>query len=148
MRFSVAFLLIWGCGFASCEKRQAGRGRPGWRYQEGRGRGFLFLALKMSQNSIDDVLVFDATARRSDDNSDRTTAAATNLDVDTEHTFKALGPGNGGMALGGCADFCVSDRLDAFPAPGWRNQPTTAAVRRQDTVVTGEIDPRLWYQSR
>ncbi|MCX2975602.1 hypothetical protein EYC87_18635, partial [Halieaceae bacterium IMCC8485] len=75
MRFSVAFLLIWGCGFASCEKRQAGRGRPGWRYQEGRGRGFLFLALKMSQNSIDDVLVFDATARRSDDNSDRTTAA-------------------------------------------------------------------------
>jgi hypothetical protein len=45
------------------------------------GGGVLFLALKMSQNSIDDVLVFDAT------------------------------------------------------------------VRRQDAVVTGEIDPRLWYQS-
>ena len=36
------------------------------------GGGVLFLALKMSQNSIDDVLVFDAR-----DNSDRSTAATT-----------------------------------------------------------------------
>ena len=37
--------------------------------------GVLFLSLKMSQNSIDDVLVLDAG-----DDPDRTTAAATNLD--------------------------------------------------------------------
>jgi len=50
-------LLIWGCGFASCEKRQVGRWRPGWRYQEGPGRGFLFLLAKMSQDPVDDVLI-------------------------------------------------------------------------------------------
>jgi hypothetical protein len=49
--------------------------------------GVLFLALKMSQNSIDDVLVFDATVRRIDDNPNRAAAAAANLDLDTEHTF-------------------------------------------------------------
>ncbi|WP_279252455.1 hypothetical protein [Candidatus Seongchinamella marina] len=38
----------------------------------------------MSQNSIDDVLVFDATVRRSDDNFDRTNAAATNSNIDAD----------------------------------------------------------------
>jgi hypothetical protein len=41
----------------------------------------------MSQNSIDDVLVLNAAVRRFDDDPDRTAAAATDLDVDTEHTF-------------------------------------------------------------
>jgi hypothetical protein len=36
----------------------------------------------MSENSIDDVLVLNAG-----DDPYRTTAAATDLDVDTEHTF-------------------------------------------------------------
>ena len=30
MFFSVASLLMWGWEFASCEKRQLGRWRPGW----------------------------------------------------------------------------------------------------------------------
>ena len=48
------------------------------------GGGVLFLALKMSQNSIDDVLVFDATARRSDDDFDGPTAAITNCNIDAD----------------------------------------------------------------
>ena len=63
------------------------RWRHGWRYEEGSGRGFLFLLAKMGQDPVDDVLVFDATVRRIDDNSHRTVAAAANLDLDTEHTF-------------------------------------------------------------
>jgi hypothetical protein len=84
MRFSVASLLIWGCGFASCEKRQTGRWRPGWRYQEGPGRGFLFLLSTMCQDSVDDVLVFDATVRRSDDDFSGPTAAITNFNIDAD----------------------------------------------------------------
>ena len=43
-----------------------------------------------------------------------------------------------GMALGGCADFCVGGGLDASPSP--------AMVRREDAMVAGEIDPRFRYQ--
>jgi len=53
MGFSVASLLI---KLRPGEKRQRGRWRPGWRYQEGPGRGFLFLLAKMSQDPVDDVL--------------------------------------------------------------------------------------------
>ena len=60
------------------------------------GGGVLFLALKMSQNSIDDVLVFDAR-----DNSDRSTAATTNLYIDTEYALEPLGPGHRGMPFSG-----------------------------------------------
>jgi len=40
---------------------------------------FCFLLIKMSHNSIDDVLVFDAR-----DNSDRSTAATTNCNIDAD----------------------------------------------------------------
>lgn len=40
-----------------------------------------------------------------------------------------LGPGHGGMTLGRCADFCVGDGLDAFPAPGWCDLTTPAVIR-------------------
>jgi Protein of unknown function (DUF3604) len=49
------------------------------------GRGVLFLSLKMSQNSIDDVLVFDAR-----DNSDRSTAATTNCETSPEGLWGRL----------------------------------------------------------
>ena len=52
------------------------------------------------------------------------------------------------MALGGCADVCVGDRLGAFPASGGCNQPSPAVVRRQDTVVASEVDAGFGYQSR
>jgi hypothetical protein len=44
--------------------------RPGWGHQEGPGRGFLFLLAKMSQDPVDDVLLLNATVRRSDDDFD------------------------------------------------------------------------------
>ena len=43
---------------------------------------FLFVLAQVSQHSIDDVLVLNAG-----DDPYRTTAAATDLDVDTEHAF-------------------------------------------------------------
>ena len=95
----------------------------------------------MSQNSIDDVMIFDTG-----DDSDRSAAAAADFDVYVEYSLESLSPGHGGVALGGRADFCVGDRLDAFPAPGWCDQPTTAVVRRQDAVVTSEVDTGSGYQ--
>ena len=107
------------------------------------GGGVLFLSLKVSQNSIDDVLVLDTS-----DDSDRSAAAAADFDVYIEYSLEPLSPGHGGMALGGCADFCVGDELDAFPAPGWRDEPAPAVVRREYAVVAGEVDPRLRHQCR
>lgn len=49
------------------------------------------------------------------------------------------------MALSGVADFCVDDGLDAFPTPGWCDQPTTAVVRGENAVVTSEIDAGFGY---
>jgi hypothetical protein len=60
------------------------------------GGGVLFLALKMSQNSIDDVLVFDAR-----DNSDRSTAATTNCNIDIEYSLESLGPGHRDVPFSG-----------------------------------------------
>ena len=105
------------------------------------GGGVLFLSLKVSQNSIDDVLVLDTS-----DDSDRSAAAAADFDVYIEYSLEPLSPGHGGMTLGGCADFCVGDELDAFPAPGWRDEPAPAMVRREYAVVAGEVDPRLRHQ--
>ena len=51
-----------------------------------------------------------------------------------------------GVALRGCADFCVGDRLDALPASRGRDEPTPAVVWSENAMVAGEVDPRLWYQ--
>ena len=80
MVFSGASLLMWGLEFASCEKRQRGRWRPGWGHQEGPGRGFLFLLAKMSQDSVDDVLIFNAS-----DDFQRPATPATGLYVNIEN---------------------------------------------------------------
>jgi hypothetical protein len=58
------------------------------------GGGVLFLSLKVSQNSIDDVLVLDTS-----DDSDRSTTAAADFDVYVEYSLESLSPGHGGMAL-------------------------------------------------
>jgi len=49
----------------------------------------------VSEDSIYDVLVLNTC-----DDSDRASAAAANLDVDAEHTFQTLSPGQGGVTLG------------------------------------------------
>ena len=107
MGFSVASLLIWVWEFASCEKRQRGRWRPGWGHQEGPGRGFLFLLAKMSQDSVEslprftgyDVLILNATVRRSDDDFQRPATATADLNIDGKNAFQALGPGHRRVTL-------------------------------------------------
>ncbi len=74
MGFSVASLLM---KLRPGEKRQRGRWRPGWRYQKGPGRGFLFRLAKMGQDPVDDVLVLNTS-----DDSDRSAAAAADFNVD------------------------------------------------------------------
>jgi hypothetical protein len=85
MVFSVASLLIQ---LRPGEKRQRGRWRPGWGHQEGPGRGFLFLLAKMSQDSVDDVLIFNATVRRSDDDFQRPATATADLNIDGKNAFQ------------------------------------------------------------
>ena len=80
MVFSVASLLMWGLEFASCEKRQRGRWRPGWGHQEGPGRGVLFLLAKMGQEPVDDVLILNAS-----DDFQRPATPATGLYVNIEN---------------------------------------------------------------
>tara|TARA_B110000444_G_scaffold242116_1_gene259136 strand:- start:557 stop:805 length:249 start_codon:yes stop_codon:yes gene_type:complete len=80
MVFSVASLLMWGWEFASCEKRQLGRWRPGWGHQEGPGRGVLFLLAKMGQEPVDDVLILNAS-----DDFQRPATPATGLYVNIEN---------------------------------------------------------------
>ena len=98
MVFSVASLLI-EAAIASGEKRQRGRWRPGWGHQEGPGRGFLFLLAKMSQDSVDDVLILNATVRRSDDDFQRPATATADLNIDGKNAFQALGPGHRRVTL-------------------------------------------------
>ena len=89
MVFSVASLLMWVWEFASCEKRQRGRWRPGTRCQNGPGRDILFLLAKMAQDPGDDVLLLDAS-----DDFDRPPAAAADSNVDIEYSLESLGPGH------------------------------------------------------
>ena len=56
--------------------------------------GVLFLALKMSQNSIDDVLVFNTS-----DDSDRSTTATANVNIDIEYSLESLDSGHSQMTL-------------------------------------------------
>ena len=74
MGFSVASLLM---KLRPGEKRQRGRWRPGWRYQKGPSRSFLFRLAKMGQDPVDDVLVLN----RSDD-FDRSAAGSRDVVVD------------------------------------------------------------------
>ena len=46
----------------------------------------------MSQNSIDDVLILNATVRRSDDDFCGPTAATTNFNIDIEYALESLLP--------------------------------------------------------
>ena len=119
------------------------RWRPGWRHQEGSIRDFLLLLAKMGQDPVDDVLVLDAS-----DDFDRSAAAAADFDFYIEYSLESLSPSHSGMALGGGASFCVGDRLDAFPTLRSCDQPTTEVVGCQDAMVAGEVNPRLWHQSR
>ena len=72
------------------------RWRLGWRYQEGPGRGVLFLLAKMSQDPVDDVLILNAS-----DGFDVPAAATTNFNIDTEYALESLGPGHRDVPFSG-----------------------------------------------
>ena len=103
------------------------------------GGGVLLFSLKMSQNSIDDVLVLDAS-----DDSDRSAAAA-DFDFYIEYSLESLSPSHSGMALGGGANFCIGDGLDALPALSWCDQSAPAVVGGENTMVPGEVNSWLRY---
>jgi hypothetical protein len=58
--------------------------------------GVLFLALKMSQDSVDDVLILNAS-----DDFDGPTAATTNFNIDIEYALESLGPGHRDVPFSG-----------------------------------------------
>ena len=145
MRYSLASLLVYCCcaGIFPSEKRQGLRWCSGRWCQVWQGGGVLFLSLKMSQNSIDDVLILDAS-----DYLYRPTAAGAELDVYIEYALESLSPGHRRMSLRCRADLHIGNRLDSFSTPGWRDQPSPAVVRCEYAVVSGEVDPRLRHQCR
>ena len=96
--------------------------------------GVLFFIAQMSQNSFDDVLIFDAS-----DHPYRPTAAGADYDVDIEYALEPLSPGHCCMSLRCRADLSIGNRLDTFSAPGWRDQPTPAVVWRQNAVIATRV---------
>ena len=54
----------------------------------------MFLALKMSQDPVDGVLVLNTS-----DDSDRSAAAAADFNVDIEYSLESLDPGHSRMTL-------------------------------------------------
>ena len=107
------------------------------------GVGVLFLSLKMSQNSIDDVLVFNAG-----DDFYRTAAPTANLYIVTEYALEPLSPGHCCMLFGGRANLRTFNWLHTFTAFCRCNQPAAAMIRSENAMVTREVDPRLRHQGR
>ena len=105
--------------------------------------GVLFLALKMSQDPVDGVLLLNATVRRSDDDFDRPTAATANLNVDIEHALESLGPSHSSMALGRCPYLRICARLKCLATSGRSDFPAPAVIWGKDAVVAGEVDAGL-----
>jgi hypothetical protein len=103
------------------EKRQCGRWRPGWRYQKGPGRGFLFRLAKMGQNSIDDVLVLNTS-----DDSDRAYTASTDLDVDIEYSLESSCSDHCCVTLCLCPRLGIGDLLQRLTISGRCDSPMPA----------------------
>ena len=96
MRFSLASLLVECCcaGILPSEKRQCLRWCSGRWCQVWQGGGVLFLFLKMSQNSMDDILLLKTA-----DDLCCPAAAGADLDVYIEYALEPLSPGHCRMSL-------------------------------------------------
>lgn len=99
------------------------------------GGDVLFLIAQMSQNSTDGSLLLDTV-----DDSDRSTSAGADLDVYIEYALGSLSPVHRRMSLRCREDLHIGNRLDSFSTPGWRDQTSPAVVRREDAVVSSEVD--------
>jgi hypothetical protein len=103
--------------------------------------GVVFLALKVSQNPVDNVLVLNTT-----DDPDRASTASTDLDVDIEYSLESLGPSHSSMALGRCPYFRICARLKCLATSGRSDFPAPAVIWGKDAVVAGEVDAGLRHQ--
>jgi hypothetical protein len=103
--------------------------------------GVLFLALGVSQNPVDNVLVLNTT-----DDPDRASTASTDLDVDIEYSLESLGPSHSSMALGRCPYFRICARLKCLATSGRSDFPAPAVIWGKDAVVAGEVDAGLRHQ--
>ena len=65
------------------------RRRSGWWCQVWQSGGVLFLALEVSQNPVDNLLVLNTG-----DDFDGPTKAIANVSVDIEYSLESLGPGH------------------------------------------------------
>ena len=97
--------------------------------------GVQFLIVKMSQNSIDDVLIFNAG-----DDLYRSAAPTANFYIDTEYALEPLSPGHRGMLFGGRANLRIFNWLHTFTALCRRDQPAAAMIRSEDAMVSREVD--------
>ena len=73
----------------------------------------MLLISKMSQDFFYDVLLLNTR-----DDSDRSPAAAADLNVDTEHAFQSLGPGHRSVTLGGRSALGFRTRRFRLASPG------------------------------
>ena len=95
----------------------------------------------MIENFVDDYLIFDTRNHLG-----FASALWTDRHIDVEHTFEALRPRHGLVALfrGFVFSFLVGSALTPF---GRRHLDTVFAVRCEHTVESGEVDPWLGNQS-
>ena len=117
------------------------RRRSGWWCQVWQSGGVVFLALKMNQDPVDNVLVLNTT-----DDPDRASTASTDLDVDIEYSLESLGPSHSSMALGRCPYFRICARLKCLATSGRSDFPAPAVIWGKDAVVAGEVDAGLRHQ--
>jgi len=100
--------------------------------------------VQVGEDLVDDHGIFDTG-----DDSERTGALRANLDIDIEDTLQPLRPGHRGPA------FCWGSRLvllsrspcAALASFRWRNLNAVFAIRGEDAVESGQVDPRLGDQS-
>ena len=96
---------------STCRRRRSARWPQLWP-----SRCFLFFLAQVIKDPIDglpcfigyDVLVLDTRV-----DPGRSATKTADLDVDTEYTLEPLGPGHGGMALGGCHQVAHVLRCDS-----------------------------------
>ena len=111
----------------------------------------------MSQDSVDDVLVFNTTVRRIDNDPDGATATSANLDIDVKHAFEWCVTRRWAQVIAAwrsmgewtsVLEICCTPlpRLAGVTSP--RHRWFGRAAQDQYAMVAGEVDLGLWHQSR
>jgi hypothetical protein len=81
------------------------------------------------------------------DHPGRGTADSASFHVNVEHPFQSLSPGHCHMTLRGCFLILISSNFPVTLAPLGRSYPHSVfAVRRKNTMVSGQVDSGFGYQ--